>query len=140
MKEGLKDFQLVITNANVDLGGKEINDLMAKVVEENPDHFVLVPSLGQKRYLSYMKQAEFVIGNSSSGIIESPYLGVPTVNIGDRQKGRYRCQNVIQSGIEKADIKSAIQKALSGKYAIKSTYWGDGNATEKILRVLKDAE
>lgn len=139
MKEGLKDFQIIITNANADLGGKEINELMAKAVEENPSHFVLVPSLGQKRYLSYMKQAEFVIGNSSSGIIESPYLGVPTVNIGDRQKGRYHCQNVIQSGIEKADIKSAIQEALSGKYAVKSTYWGDGNATEKILRVLKEA-
>lgn len=139
MKEILLDFQIVITNANADLGGKEINELMDNVVKANPKKFVLVPSLGQKRYLSYMKQVEFVIGNSSSGITESPFLGIPTVNIGDRQKGRYRCENVIQSGIEKTEIQVAISKALCGKYSIKSNYWGDGNATEKILKVLKNA-
>lgn len=139
MKDSLSDFQVVITNANADLGGKEINELMDNVVKANPKKFVLVPSLGQKRYLSYMKQVEFVIGNSSSGITESPFLGIPTVNIGDRQKGRYRCENVIQAGIEKIEIQVAISKALSGKYSIKSNYWGDGNATEKILKVLKNA-
>ncbi|MGI5090962.1 UDP-N-acetylglucosamine 2-epimerase [Treponema socranskii] len=139
MKEGLKDFQIVITNANADLGGKEINELMAKAVKENPCQFVLVPSLGQKRYLSYMRQVEFVIGNSSSGITESPYLGVPTVNIGDRQKGRYQCVNIIQAGITIGEISSAIKEVQNGEYAIRSTYWGDGNATEKILRVLKEA-
>ena len=138
MKESLSDFQIVITNANADLGGQEINKLMMKVSNEEPNHFIIVPSLGQKRYLSYMKQVELVLGNSSSGILESPYLGVPTVNIGDRQKGRHRCENVIQSGIEKADIQNAIQEALSGNYAVKSTYWGDGNATEKIVKVLKE--
>lgn len=139
MKEKLTDYQVVITNANADLGGNEINKLMAEVVNENAKNFLLVPSLGQKRYLSYMKQVDFVIGNSSSGITESPYLGIPTVNIGDRQKGRHRCENIIQSGTEKIEIQNAIKEALSGKYAIKSTYWGDGNATTKILKVLKEA-
>lgn len=138
MKECLNDFQIVITNANADLGGREINKLMLEAVKENPIQFVLVPSLGQKRYLSYMKQTEFVIGNSSSGITESPYLGIPTVNIGDRQKGRHRCENVIQSGIEKTEIQNAIKEALSGKYAIKSAYWGDGESTIKIVNVLKE--
>ena len=139
MKECLSDFQIVITNANADLGGQEINKLMMKVADENPNQFVVVPSLGQKRYLSYMKQVELVLGNSSSGILESPYLGVPTVNIGERQKGRYRCENIIQSGIEKNEIEQSIKVAMSGKYSIPSTYWGDGNASGKIVRVLKNA-
>lgn len=138
MKESLSDFQIVITNANADLGGKEINELMNSFVKENPKQFVLVPSLGQKRYLSYMKQVEFVIGNSSSGITESPFLGVPTVNVGDRQKGRYQCKNIIQTNVEKKCIKDAIKDALCGKYSVKSSYWGDGNATEKILKKLKE--
>lgn len=139
MKESLSDYQVVITNANADLGGKEINKLMNETVNENSRQFVLVPSLGQKRYLSYMKQVDFVIGNSSSGITESPYLGIPTVNIGGRQKGRHRCENIIQSGIEKSEIQNAIKVALSVKYDKKSTYWGDGNATGKIVKVLREA-
>ena len=139
MKESLSDFQIVITNANADLGGQEINKLMMKVADESQNQFVVVPSLGQKRYLSYMKQVELVLGNSSSGILESPYLGVPTVNIGERQKGRYRCENIIQSGIEKNEIEQSIKEAMSGKYSIPSTYWGDGNASGKIVRVLKNA-
>lgn len=138
MKETLSDFQIVITNANADLGGQEINKLMMKVADESQNQFVVVPSLGQKRYLSYMKQVELVLGNSSSGILESPYLGVPTVNIGERQKGRYRCENIIQSGIEKNEIEKSIKEALSGRYSIPSTYWGDGNSSEKIVKVLKN--
>lgn len=140
MKECLSDFQVVITNANADLGGQEINKLMMKVANEKPNLFVVVPSLGQKRYLSYMKQVELVIGNSSSGILESPYLGVPTVNIGERQKGRHRCENIVQSGIEKKEIELSIKEAMSGKYGVPSTYWGDGKASEKILKVLKNAK
>lgn len=139
MKESLSDFQIVITNANADLGGQEINKLMMKVADESQNQFVVVPSLGQKRYLSYMKQVELVLGNSSSGILESPYLGVPTVNIGERQKGRHRCENIIQSGIEKNEIEQSIKEAMSGKYSTPSTYWGDGNASGKIVRVLKNA-
>lgn len=139
MKDNLSDFQVVITNANADLGGQEINKLMNVAAKENSNQFINVPSLGQKRYLSYMKQVELVLGNSSSGILESPYLGIPTVNIGERQKGRHRCENIVQSGIEKTDVDNSIKEALSGKYAISSTYWGDGNASEKILKVLKNA-
>lgn len=138
MKKSLSNFQIVITNANADLGGQEINKLMMKVADENPNQFVIVPSLGQKRYLSYMKQVELVLGNSSSGILESPYLGIPTVNIGERQKGRYRCENIIQSGIEKNEIEQSIKEVMSGKYSIPSTYWGDGNASGKIVKVLKN--
>lgn len=138
MQEEISDFQIVITKANADLGGKEINEYMERIAKENPSQFVLVPSLGQTRYFSYMKRVELVIGNSSSGITESPYLGVPTVNIGDRQKGRHACENIVHSESDVSDIQNAVKEALSGKYAVKSTYWGDGNATGKIINILKE--
>lgn len=137
MKESLTDYQIVITKANADFSGKEINEYMEQAVKENPEQFVIVPSLGQTRYFSYMKQVQLVIGNSSSGITESPYLGVPTLNIGDRQKGRYRCENIVQCESGKEDIQNAIKEVLSGQYSIKSTYWGGGNASAKIVKVLK---
>ena len=111
---------------------------MGNAVKDNPKKFILIPSLGQTRYLSFMKQAELVIGNSSSGILESPYLGIPTVNIGDRQKGRHRCSNIIQSEIEKESILNAFNEALSGNYNVKSDYWGDGNASSIIKNILKE--
>lgn len=134
----LSDFQIVITNANADLGGKEINTLMGNAVKDNPKKFIQIPSLGQTRYLSFMKQAELVIGNSSSGILESPYLGIPTVNIGDRQKGRHCCSNIIQSETEKESILNAIKEALSGYYNAKSDYWGNGDASSIIKNILKE--
>ena len=70
-------------------------------------------SLGQLRYLSAAKYADAVLGNSSSGIIEAPALSVPTVNIGDRQKGRLRATSVIDSIAEPTAIISAITKALN---------------------------
>ncbi|MDD5929233.1 MAG: UDP-N-acetylglucosamine 2-epimerase [Spirochaetales bacterium] len=138
MKESLSDYQIVITKANVDLGGKEINDYMKQAVKDNLNQFIIVPSLGQKRYFSFMKQVSFVIGNSSSGILETPYLGVPTVNIGQRQKGRYRCKNIIQSESSEKEIKKSIDIALSGNLSIKSDYWGNGNASLKILKILRE--
>ena len=137
LKKLPKDYQIVITNANADLGGKEINELIVKATEDNSGSFFHVPSLGQKRYLSFMKQTELVIGNSSSGIMETPYLGIPTVNIGKRQRGRHICSNIIQSGIKANEIKLAINEAMSSKSRVKSTYWGNGDATSKIVKVLK---
>lgn len=139
MKEALPDYQIVITKANADFGGKEINACMEQSVKGNPTQFVIVSSLGQTRYFSYMKQVQLVIGNSSSGILECPYLGIPTVNIGERQKGRYRCENILQSGTSEEEIKASIFEVLNGKFAVKSTYWGDGNASSKIVTVLKGA-
>ena len=138
MKEKLNNYQIVITKANADFGGKEINDYIKQAVGEKSKQFVIIPSLGQTRYFSFMKQVEFIIGNSSSGITESPYLGVPTLNIGDRQKGRHRCKNILQCGTEKRTIENAINKICNSSFSIQSNYWGDGNATRKVLRKLKE--
>ena len=140
MQTSLSDYQIVITNANSDLGGNEINELMLKFASKSSGNIFHTPSLGQKRYLSFMKQVELVLGNSSSGILESPYLGIPTVNIGERQKGRYCCENIVQSGISETEIKDAIDLVLNGNFSVKSDYWGDGNASSKIIEVLKYAK
>ncbi len=140
IKSCLFVYQFVITNANADLGGKEINKLMSNFASESKGSVVQVPSLGQKRYLSFMKQVELVLGNSSSGILESPFLGIPTINIGERQKGRYRCENIIQSSIDTSEIKEAVKLVETGKYSVKSAYWGNGNASSKIVEVLKNAK
>ncbi len=133
----LNDYQILITKANTDLGGKEINDYFESVVKKNVDKFRIIPSLGQLRYLSYMKQVDFVVGNSSSGIVESPFLSIPTVNIGERQKGRYQCDNIVQSETDEKSISKAIEKALNKDISLNDRYfWGDGNTSKKIIKVL----
>lgn len=131
------EFQVVMTYANADVGGKEINEFLEKTAKENSGKFKVVPSLGQNRYLSYMKQVAFVIGNSSSGIVETPFLKTPCINIGDRQKGRYQCGNIIQSRMLLSELKMAVKFVLDNKNNVQdSLYWGDGHSSEKIIQVL----
>ena len=129
------DIQYVITKANTDAGGAAINDYWTDVVKNNPS-YQLYASLGQIRYLSFMKHADMVIGNSSSGIIEAPFMGTPVVNIGDRQKGRHICRNVICCGRSQGEILNAILKADKMERII-DTYWGDGHSSERIVAEIK---
>ncbi len=126
------DAEIVITQANADFGGAQMNEIFRKAATKKPSiHFI--PTLGQMRYLSFMKEVECVIGNSSSGIVETPHLGVPTVNIGDRQKGRYLCSNVFSCDRSFYAMKDAIENAMShGKYE-SNNYFGDGHASEIIV-------
>lgn len=127
----IHDIQYVITKANTDAGGAAINDFWTEVVKNN-SNFQLYASLGQIRYLSFMKHADMVIGNSSSGIIEAPFMGTPVVNIGDRQKGRHICKNVICCERNQEEILNAIIKADKTERII-DTYWGDGHSSERIV-------
>ena len=129
------DIQYVITKANTDAGGAAINDFWIEVVKNN-SNVQLYASLGQIRYLSFMKHADMVIGNSSSGIIEAPFMGTPVVNIGDRQKGRHICKNVICCGRNQEEILNAIFKADKTERII-DTYWGDGHSSERIVAEIK---
>ena len=133
----LNNVQIVATYSNSDYGGRFINDYLKNISEQNYEVVRVVPSLGNRRYLSYMKQVSFVIGNSSSGIVEAPTLGVPVVNIGDRQKGRYQCTNIIQCDTDFESIKFAINRAAEMKIETKDYYWGDGHTAEKIIEILK---
>lgn len=133
------DLQTVVTYANADFGGKQINEYIVEAAKKYPKKLVVVPSLGHFRYLSVMRQVDFILGNSSSGIIEAPFMNIPTINIGDRQKGRYQCGNIIQCEPEL----EAISKAVSNIEGLRDiphddlNYWGDGHTSERIMEILK---
>ena len=100
-------MQLIFTKSNADTEGRAINALIDSFVESRP-LAISCTSLGQLKYLSLLKYVSGMVGNSSSGIIEAPTLGVGTVNIGDRQKGRIRAASVIDCGTTAEDISEAI--------------------------------
>lgn len=131
------DIEFIVTKANADQGGSEINHMLDKA-DELMDNLHVHTSLGVVRYLSLMKYSEFVLGNSSSGIIETPAFGVPTVNIGDRQRGRLQSESIINCNEDKESIIHAIKIALSPEFKgvcskVVSPY-GDGHAAEKIAK------
>ena len=132
-----KDVQFVISKANADFGGTQINEFWDEAVKQDTDKYHLYSSLGQRRYLSFMQQAVGVIGNSSSGIVEAPFLGIPVINIGDRQKGRHLCKNVIQCDRTKDSIAESFDKMFT-QPKIVDTYYGDGHTSEFIITKLKE--
>lgn len=132
----IDDVQFVISKANADFGGKQINDFWEETVKQDESKFRLFTSLGQRRYLSFMRQAAGVVGNSSSGIVEAPFLGIPVVNIGDRQKGRYLCRNVIQCSRDKASVEDAFRRMLA-QPSIIDTYFGNGHTSAFVIEKLK---
>lgn len=108
-----EDLKVIFTKANADAGGRVINHMIDDYVNEHPQKSKAYTSLGQLRYLSAVSLADVVIGNSSSGLSEVPTFHVPTVNIGDRQRGRVCGKTVISCGVAEKEITDAIQKALS---------------------------
>lgn len=129
------ELQFIVTKSNADHGGARIN-LLLDVAQHDIDNLQVFTSLGIHRYLSLMKYAEFVLGNSSSGIIETPAFHVPTVNIGDRQKGRLQSESIVNCGTSKDDIIVGIRRAMSDEHRavckkVASPY-GDGHAAERI--------
>lgn len=128
--------QFVITKANTDVGGALINDRWDVFVNSHRDNMQVYASLGHLRYLSLMKHVDLLVGNSSSGIVEAPFLGTPVVNIGDRQKGRHICSNVICCGRQKEDVEKAIDVALHTERKA-DYYWGDGQTSERIVKTIK---
>lgn len=105
----------IITKANSDANGRIINYKIEEFVKDK-QNCVAVTSLGTKMYLSALKHSSMVIGNSSSGIIEVPSFKVPTINIGDRQKGRIQARSIINCDPSYVSIMDAIDKANSIKF------------------------
>ena len=106
---------LLLTGANADAGGRAINEAMQALATKRKNALFRM-SFGSLNYLSAMKIADVVVGNSSSGMIEAPATGVPTVNIGERQEGRLQATSVISCRCEEADIVRSIQRALSPEF------------------------
>ena len=136
-----EDMGFVITLANADAGGRAINRFW-ETEGARHDNWIVFPSLGSLRYLSAVKHSCVVLGNSSSGIIEAPALGVPSVNIGNRQKGRMTPELVVNCDTSSESIRSAIQMALSTEFYKKAVSapspYGDGTTSLKIERHILD--
>ena len=99
--------------------------------------------MGQLRYLSALQYADMVIGNSSSGIVEAPSFNIPTINIGDRQKGRTQGDTIINCEPTIDSIREVINLGLSDEFRTKIRHskniYGDGNVTGRTLDVIKDS-
>lgn len=139
--KGFPDLEFIVTKSNADQGGAHINELLDEAADKINNLHVFI-SLGVRRYLSLMRYAEFVLGNSSSGIIEAPTFHIPTVNIGDRQRGRLQVESIINCGTGSEDIIEAINIVLSNEHkeickAVVSPY-GDGHAAERIASKVVD--
>lgn len=130
---------IIITKPNADTDGRQIIHMIDTYVSsrENTRAFV---SLGHLRYLSLMAQVDAVVGNSSSGICETPSFRKPTVNIGDRQKGRLQAASVINCKPEAEAIVAAIAEAFDKDCSGVSNPYGDGNASPRMLRILQETK
>lgn len=135
----LTDTNFIFTMPNADTGGRELAAMVDAFVTSHGNAQVYA-SLGQLRYLSCMRYVDGVIGNSSSGLTEAPSLGVGTINIGDRQKGRLSASSVINCQPSVDSIREALDKLFDP--AFRSTLdqtinpYGNGGATKKIVDIL----
>jgi len=135
--------RIIFTSPNADSGGQAIADAIDRYVGVRSERATLCRSLGHTHYVTALAHVRAVIGNSSSGIIEAPAAGVPTVNIGDRQKGRLRSASIIDCEAKTPAIAEAIRRALSPEFqriakATVPTY-GVGDAARRIHEILATA-
>ena len=114
------DCRIIFTKPNSDSDGRVIIDMIDEYVSSHSEKAVCYTSLGYVRYLSSLQYVQAVVGNSSSGLIEVPSFGIPTVNIGDRQKGRLHAESVINCPTEESDIYNALKTALSSEFKLKA--------------------
>lgn len=136
-----RDEQIVLTGTNVDAGNNEVRDALSRFATEQGGRTVIRPSLGQRLYINAMRHASAVVGNSSSGIIEAPFVGVPTVNIGDRQKGRAAAASIVNCVEDAGAIGDAIARVVEPSFRAglgqTRSLFGDGFATERIVGDLR---
>lgn len=137
------DAQLIFTMPNADAGGRGIFKLINGFVEANCERACAHISLGHTAYLSALAMSAGVVGNSSSGLIEAPALGIGTVNIGNRQSGRLKASSVIDCAAERDKIKKAIANLLSpdtqqkNRSGINNPY-GDGGAARRAVAIIEE--
>lgn len=134
-----QEIFFVATKANADAGGRAINERLESFARSNAN-LALFDSLGSQRYLSAISRAAFVIGNSSSGLLEAPAFGVPTVNIGARQKGRIRPKSVIDCKEDTESILCAIDRALEPAFRasiqMMDNPYGKGATSREVAKII----
>lgn len=134
------DHQVILTYPNADNGGREIIPLLEEYASKQPERVLAIPSLGHKRYLSAVKHAQAVVGNSSSGIIEVPSFKIPSINIGERQRGRMAAKSVISCPPTTQAISKALSSGLKNDFFKVTNPYGKGQASEAILREVLKAD
>lgn len=141
IKKQSDDCFFIFTKANADTDGRIINQMIDEFVMDNPDKAKAYISLGSLKFLSLVKICNAIIGNSSSGIVEAPSLLTPTINIGERQKGRIQANSIINTNIDLDDINKAIQKTQKENFENLKDFsnpYGNGNTTLKIIEILEN--
>ncbi len=136
------DVQVVFTRPNAEIGSDEIVNMIKNFVK-NRSYTYFFDSLGSRLYLSFLSYVKAVVGNSSSGIIEAPSFGIPTVNIGNRQEGRLKPKSIIQTGYRTDEIYQGIYKALYDREFLDSIKniknpYGDGNTSNYVYNAIKE--
>jgi UDP-N-acetyl-D-glucosamine 2-epimerase, UDP-hydrolysing len=139
--DALSETHLIFTMPNADSGGQAIAQKVTEFVADHPNARAYT-SLGQLRYLSCVQHVDGVVGNSSSGLTEAPSFKKGTVNIGSRQRGRLKAVSVIDCAPDRDAIAEALRRLYSAPFqasleSVQNPY-GDGGASEKIVRVLQD--
>lgn len=134
------DLRVIFTMPNSDTGGQFIVEAIDGFVARNADRAKAYKSLGVLRYLSVMKQVAAVVGNSSSGLLEVPSFGIPTLNIGDRQKGRTAAESVYNCAPDKVSVLEGLYKVLSKEfrelaYDVRNPY-EKANTAEEIFKII----
>ena len=132
-----KDYHIIFTYSNSDTNSQIIIKRIQEYVDRSQGRCMFIPSLGQRRYFSALKYMTAVIGNSSSGIIEVPSFGIPTLDIGDRQKGRIAADSVIHCGYSTEEVKEGLKNVVAYcKKNIDNPYYKKGTC-DAILKVIK---
>ncbi len=142
--DGFGDVHIIFTYSNADTDGRVIAGLIEDYRARHPQRVAAFVSLGSLRYLSAMRHVDAVVGNSSSGILEAPAFNIPTVNIGDRQRGRLCAASVLQCLPQADAIRATLQRVWSDELAetlanLNNPY-GMGRASAEIKRILKAVE
>jgi len=142
--DGYPEAKIIFTRPNCDMYSNSITDMIDQYVKKDRDKAVSFASLGRERYFSTLQFVDVVAGNSSSGIIEVPSFGIPTVNVGSRQKGRIKAESVIDADGSFESVSGAFKKALADDFRelcrkVKNPY-GDSNTAKKIVGIIKDAK
>jgi UDP-hydrolysing UDP-N-acetyl-D-glucosamine 2-epimerase len=137
-------YPVILVYPNADAGGREMIEIL-KDYEKRYTSIKALKSLPRREYLSLMKLASVLVGNSSSGMIDAPSFGLPVINVGSRQEGRERGNNVINVGHDRDEITTAIRRAIGDKEfldEIKRSHnpYGDGKAGTRIAEILSGVE
>jgi UDP-hydrolysing UDP-N-acetyl-D-glucosamine 2-epimerase len=136
----IEDRTIIFTGVNADPGYRMIDDAIQAFVAARPGRAHLFASLGSERYWAALRLADAVVGNSSSGILEAPAVGTPSVNIGDRQLGRLRAPSIIDCPADQAAVLAALQCILDGRFhpdTLTEPPYGRGGASDKIAGIVR---